>query len=45
LATEIHEYYIPDFSEWKDHDLYVREFEKLLRDLRMDGVGAVERIP
>jgi len=34
LATEIREYYIPDFSEWKKHDLYVREFEKLLRDLR-----------
>ena len=28
MATEIREYYIPDFSEWKNHDLYVREFEK-----------------
>jgi hypothetical protein len=45
LATEIREYYIPDFSEWKNHDLYMREFEKLLRDLRTDGAGAVERIP
>jgi hypothetical protein len=45
LATEIREYYIPDFSEWKNHDLYVREFEKLLRDLRTDGVGAGERTP
>jgi hypothetical protein len=36
LATEIREYYIPDFSEWKNHDLYAREFEKLLRDLRTD---------
>jgi hypothetical protein len=35
LATEIREYYIPDFSEWKSHDPYQREFEKLLRDLRM----------
>jgi hypothetical protein len=34
LAREIREYYIPDFSEWKNHDSYVREFEKLLRDLR-----------
>jgi len=45
LATEIREYYIPDFSEWKNHDLYAREFEKLLRDLRTDGASAVERIP
>jgi hypothetical protein len=37
LATEIREYYIPDFSEWKTHDLYVREWEKLLRDLRTES--------
>jgi hypothetical protein len=37
LATEIREYYIPDFSEWKSHDPYQREFEKLLRDLRTEG--------
>jgi hypothetical protein len=37
LATEIREYYIPDFSEWKNHDPYQREFEKLLRDLRMEA--------
>jgi hypothetical protein len=36
LATEIREYYIPDFSEWKNHDSYAREFEKLLRDLRTE---------
>ncbi len=34
LAAEIREFYIPDFSEWKSHDLYVKELEKLLRDLR-----------
>ena len=39
LATEIREYYIPDFSEWKTHELYVREFEKLLRDLRTEGAA------
>jgi hypothetical protein len=38
LATEIREYYIPDFSEWKNHDFYVKEFEKLLRDLRTEEV-------
>jgi uncharacterized protein YjbI with pentapeptide repeats len=37
LATEIREYYIPDFSEWKNHDPYSRELEKLLRDLRKDA--------
>jgi TIR domain/Pentapeptide repeats (8 copies) len=37
LATEIREYYIPDFTEWKSHDSYQKEFEKLLRDLRMEG--------
>jgi hypothetical protein len=34
LAIEIREYYIPDFSDWKNHDSYQKEFEKLLRDLR-----------
>jgi uncharacterized protein YjbI with pentapeptide repeats len=37
LAVEIREYYIPDFSEWKSHDSYQKEFEKLLRDLRTDA--------
>jgi len=34
LAVELREYYIPDFSNWKDHDAFEREFAKLLRDLR-----------
>lgn len=33
-AREIREYFIPDFSTWKDHDSYQREFDKLLRDLK-----------
>jgi hypothetical protein len=33
LAREIREYFIPDFSRWKDHDSYRAAFEKLLRDL------------
>jgi len=36
LATEIREYYIPEFSNWKNHDPYQTEFEKLLRALRSD---------
>jgi uncharacterized protein YjbI with pentapeptide repeats len=34
LAREIREYYIPDFSNWKDHDSYQKEFEKLINDLK-----------
>ena len=26
--------YIPDFSNWKDHDVYQRELKKLLRDMK-----------
>jgi len=33
-ASEIREYYIPDFTRWKDHDEYQEEFKKLLRDLK-----------
>lgn len=33
-AREIREYYIPDFTLWKNPDQYQREFQKLLRDLR-----------
>jgi hypothetical protein len=36
LAWEIKEYYIPDFSSWKDHDSYAQAFQQLLRDLRAE---------
>jgi uncharacterized protein YjbI with pentapeptide repeats len=36
-AGEIRRFYIPDFSRWKEHDLYKAEFEKLVRDLRVEG--------
>ena len=35
-AREIREYYIPDFTQWKDHDQYQKEFDKLLRDLKKE---------
>ena len=35
-AREIREYFIPDFSNWKDHDSYQQAFERLLRDLRAE---------
>src|ERR1019366_8324081 len=33
-ASEIREYFIPDFSNWKDHDEYQTALERLLRDLK-----------
>jgi hypothetical protein len=33
-AREIREYFIPDFSQWKDHDSYSMAFDRLLRDLK-----------
>ncbi|MGO9229962.1 MAG: toll/interleukin-1 receptor domain-containing protein [Bryobacteraceae bacterium] len=33
-AREIREYFIPDFSNWKDHDSCAKAFERLLRDLK-----------
>ena len=36
LASEIREYYIPDFSNWKDHDSFETEFGKLLDALKTD---------
>jgi TIR domain/Pentapeptide repeats (8 copies) len=35
-AKEIREYYVPDFSDWKNHDSYQKEFERLLKDLKTD---------
>jgi hypothetical protein len=36
-AREIREYFIPDFSNWKDHDSYRAASERLLRDLKADA--------
>ena len=35
LATEIREYYIPDFTAWKDHDAFEVAVGRLLRDLKV----------
>ena len=34
LATEIREYYIPDFTAWKDHNAFEVAVDRLLRDLK-----------
>jgi uncharacterized protein YjbI with pentapeptide repeats len=36
LAIELREYFIPDFSNWKDHDRFDVAFSRLLHDLRTD---------
>jgi uncharacterized protein YjbI with pentapeptide repeats len=33
-AREIREYFIPDFSNWKDHDSYQKAFSGLINDLQ-----------
>jgi hypothetical protein len=38
LAVEVREYYIPDFSDWKDHDAFEGAFARLLCDLKAEEV-------
>lgn len=40
-AREIKEYFIPDFSSWKDHDQYQKGLERLLRDLKAEGRAGI----
>jgi hypothetical protein len=35
-AREIREYYVPDFTKWKDHEAYQKEFQRLIRDLEAE---------
>jgi uncharacterized protein YjbI with pentapeptide repeats len=37
MGREVREYFIPDFSNWKDHDAYQKAFARLLRDLKADA--------
>jgi uncharacterized protein YjbI with pentapeptide repeats len=45
IAKEIREYFIPDFSHWKEHDAYILAFERLLRDLRPEKQAAAGPLP
>ncbi|MGH7842531.1 MAG: toll/interleukin-1 receptor domain-containing protein [Candidatus Binataceae bacterium] len=36
-AREIREYFIPDFSDWKNHDNYQQAFESLLKALKAEA--------
>jgi TIR domain len=40
LAVELREYFIPDFSNWKDHDQFEAAFARLLQDLKADSIAA-----
>ena len=33
-AREVREYFIPDFSQWKEYDSYWKAFDRLVNDLR-----------
>lgn len=43
LATEVRAYYIPDFSQWKDHDTFEAAFAKLLAALKAVDEPPVRR--
>ena len=34
MAAEIREYFIPDFSNWKDHDSFEAAYERLMQDFK-----------
>jgi hypothetical protein len=36
-AREIREFFIPDFSNWKDHDSYRTAFQRLVSDLKAEA--------
>ncbi|HEV7906046.1 MAG TPA: toll/interleukin-1 receptor domain-containing protein [Pyrinomonadaceae bacterium] len=43
LADEVRGYFIPDFSNWKDHDAFESAFDRLLKDLRAaEGSGKAD---
>ncbi len=36
LAREVREYYVPDFQNWQNRSSFEKEFQRLLRDLRVE---------
>jgi len=39
MGRKIREYFIPDSSNWKEHDAYMKAFERLMKDLNLDEIG------
>jgi len=37
LAVKVREYFIPDFSNWKDHDAFESAFARLKKDLEAEN--------
>lgn len=42
-AREIREYFIPDFSDWKNHDAYWEAFQRLISDLETEDSKPARR--
>lgn len=40
LAVELREYFIPDFSHWKEHEQFEAAFAHLLKDLKAETGSA-----
>jgi TIR domain/Pentapeptide repeats (8 copies) len=40
LGVEVREYFIPDFSQWTDHDAFEKSFTRLLKDLKAEDSTA-----
>ena len=34
MAREIRSYFIPDFSNWKDHDSFEAAYKRLMKDFK-----------
>ena len=43
LAVEVREYFIPDFSNWKDHDAFEAAFARLQKDLKAEAKPSPSR--
>jgi len=44
LGVEIREYFIPDFSDWKNHDAFEAAFARLLKDLKAEGATGAKPV-
>ena len=44
-APKIREHAIADFSNWKDHDAYQRNFQQLVEELKGESAGEVQANP
>jgi ribosomal protein L29 len=45
VAEEVRQYFIPDFTNWKDHDAFEATFSRLLRDLKLTEAPPVPASP